>query len=34
VSIHRFSAILIKKGVLSPIRISVLSLKDNAYITD
>jgi len=33
-SIHYFSAILIKKGVLLLIRISVLSLKDSAYITD
>jgi len=34
VSIHCFSAILIKRGVLLLIRISVLSLKDSAYITD
>jgi len=33
-SIHCLSAILIKKGVLSLIRISVLSLKNSAYITD
>jgi len=33
-SIHYFSAILIKRGVLSLIRISVLSLKDSAYFTD
>jgi len=33
-SIHRFSAILIKRGVFSLIRISVLSFKDGAYITD
>jgi len=32
--IHCFSAILIKRGVLSLIRISVLSLKDSAYFTD
>jgi len=31
-SIHRFSAILIKRRVLS--LINVLSLKDSAYITD
>jgi len=34
VSIHCLLAILIKEGVLSLIRISVLSLKDSAYITD
>jgi len=34
VSIHYFSAILIKRGVLSLIRISALSLKDSTYITD
>jgi len=33
-SIHCFSAILIKTGVLSLIRISVLLLKDSAYIID
>jgi len=34
VSIYCFLAILIKREVLSLIRISVLSLKDSAYITD
>jgi len=33
-SIYCFSAILIKRGVLSLIRISVLSPKNNAYFTD
>jgi len=33
-SIHYFSAILIKKDVVSLIKISVLLLKDNAYFTD
>jgi len=34
VNIHYFSAILIKRGVLSLIRINVLSLKNSAYFTD
>jgi len=34
VSIYCFSAILIKRGVFTLIRISVLSLKDGAYATD
>jgi len=33
-SIHCFSAILIKRGVLSLIRISVLSLKDSISLID